>query len=236
MTAEEPPPSPGAEAGVVAPQTARRIARRWPLISAGLALALVVAIGVIIAFRRTHPFEFDREWMAEIIEHRSPLWTAPALVMNSLGGGIVGIAVVPVLTIAALLIFRRRWAALYYAIAAVLSAGAVQLLKVTVDRARPTDILVHADVGSFPSGHTANAATIAVALAIIFPRIWVWAAGTVYTVIMLLSRTYLGAHWLSDTLGGLLLGAGVAIIVWTPFAYTLLEERARSHRPFWSRT
>jgi undecaprenyl-diphosphatase len=48
---------------------------------------------------------------------------------------------------------------------------------------------------------------------------------------MAVSRTYLGAHWLSDTIGGILLGAGVAVIVWAPLAYKLAEEGLRPH-PF----
>ena len=48
---------------------------------------------------------------------------------------------------------------------------------------------------------------------------------------MALSRTYLGAHWLSDTIGGLILGAGIAVIVWAPLAYRLARERTQPH-PF----
>ncbi|MDQ1579794.1 MAG: hypothetical protein QOD05_569 [Microbacteriaceae bacterium] len=210
--------------------TARRIARFWPVVSASVAVVLVIAVGALIAFRPSEPFALDVRWMNEVIEHREPYWTVPALLMDFLGGGLFGVVIVPTCTILALLLFRRPWGALYYALAAALSAGVVQALKLTVGRARPEDILVHSDLGSFPSGHTANAATIAVTLGIIFLRTWVWAAGTVYTVLMLLSRTYLGAHWLSDTAGGLLLGAGLAVVVWAPFAYKVLAERSRPHR------
>ncbi|MEF2978799.1 phosphatase PAP2 family protein [Subtercola sp. YIM 133946] len=214
------------------PAKARRVRRFWPLISGVIAVLLAAVTGLIIALRdRGAPTEIDTDWMDEIIEHRSPVWTLPSLFMNYLGGGVVGVFVVPVGIIVVLLLFRRRWAALFFLIASVLSAGLVQLLKATFGRARPSEILVTADFGSFPSGHTANAATIAVCLAIIFPRVWVWAAGAAYVVLMLLSRTYLGAHWLTDTLAGMLIGAGVAIIVWAPFAVKLWEERARPH-PF----
>ena len=53
----------------------------------------------------------------------------------------------------------------------------VQLLKNLFGRARPEDILVVSDFGSFPSGHVANAATIAVAIGMIVPNVWVWVAG-----------------------------------------------------------
>lgn len=217
-------------------RTAHKVSRRWPLISASVCVALVVALGIVIALRPTQAFSFDREWMGEIVEHRSPFWLAPALVMNSLGAGIIGVIVVPVVTIVLLLLFRRPWAALYYAVAIIVSAGVVQLLKATVGRSRPKAILVTADVGSFPSGHTANAATMALVLAIVFPIVWVWVAGSCYTVAMMLSRTYLGAHWLSDTIGGLLLGVGVAAMVWAPFAARLETERRAPHPPVWSRS
>lgn len=215
--------------------TAHRVSRRWPLVSASVAVALVVALGIVIAYRPTQAFSVDRQWMGEIIEHRSPVWLVPALVMNSLGGGLLGVIIVPLATIVVLLLFRRPWAALYYTVAIVASAAVVQLLKVTVGRSRPSAILVQADVGSFPSGHTANAATMTLVLAIIFPLVWVWIAGACYTVAMMVSRTYLGAHWLSDTIGGLLLGLGVAAVVWAPFAARLEHERRAAHPPVWSR-
>jgi membrane-associated phospholipid phosphatase len=205
----------------------RKVQRFWPLVSAFGAVLLGVLIGVLIMLRGAgNPLGVDTEWMDEIVEHRSPVWEVPSLVMNALGGGLIGVLVVPLTIIATLCLFRRFWAALYFAGASALSAGLVQL-KGLFGRARPPEILVSADFGSFPSGHVANAATMVVALGIILQRTWVWIAGAVYVVLMLLSRTYLGAHWLSDTVGGLLLGVGVAVIVWAPLANRLFRERQR---------
>ena len=83
------------------------------------------------------------------------------------------------------------------------------------------------DTGSFPSGHVANAATMAAVLCIVFWRTWVWIAGVVYTILMMLSRTYLGVHWLTDTIGGLLVGVAIAVIVWAPLADPLRREAER---------
>ena len=205
---------------------AAKVSRRWPLISGAIAVLLVAGMGALIAYRAGNlPFDFDTEWMEEIVEHRSPLWEFPALVMNHVGGGIFGALILPLLIIATLCILRRFWAALFFAIASVLSAGLVQLLKNIFERPRPEEILVAADLGSFPSGHVANAATMAVVLGFIVRKLWVWIAGLAYTIVMLLSRNYLGAHWLSDTIGGLVLGAAVAVIVWAPLAHKLYRER-----------
>ncbi|MET3566199.1 undecaprenyl-diphosphatase [Leifsonia sp. 563] len=211
---------------------AARVTRRWPVVAASVAVVLVVGLGLIIALRPREPFAIDAEWMGEIVEHRSPLWLGPALFFNYVGGSILGSVVIPVLIFLLLLAFRRPWGATFFAIASVLSVVCVQLIKHTVGRARPTEILVNADTGSFPSGHTANAATMVVVLGILFPRVWVWILGVVWAVLMAVSRTYLGAHWISDTIGGLLLGAGVAVIVWAPLAHRLAREAAEPH-PFW---
>ncbi|TFC05613.1 phosphatase PAP2 family protein [Cryobacterium adonitolivorans] len=227
----EPTPPGPTRPDAAADVPARRIARRWPLISGAVAVLLAFLLGALILTRGNgRPIEADAEWMEEILEHRSPVWEVPALVMNFLGAGIAGVIVIPLLIVVTLLVLKRPWAALYFVIATIVSAGLVQLLKTLFGRARPEDMLITSDFGSFPSGHVANAATMAVALGIIFPWLWVWIAGAVYTVAMMVSRTYLGAHWLTDTVGGLLLGVGVAVVLWAPLAAKLDGENTIARR------
>ncbi|HEV7183024.1 MAG TPA: phosphatase PAP2 family protein [Leifsonia sp.] len=211
-----------------------RIARLWWVVSAVGVLVLVVVLAAVIFYRQADkPFGFEVEWMGVLVKARAPIWTIPALVFDWLGGGISSLVFVPLAIIAGLLIWRRPWAALYYVIAAVTSVTLTTIIKNLVGRPRPTEILVQPDFGSFPSGHSANAALIAVTLGIVFLRTWVWVTGTVYTLLMMLSRTYLGAHWISDTVGGMLIGAGVAVIIWAPFAFRLYRERRLPHPPIW---
>ena len=204
---------------------AERVGRRAPVIAGVFAVIAAALLGLIVSARSDFLFEFDEEWAEDVFEARGPVGDVFAFLMNDLGGGVVGVFVVPIVTAVILLICRRPWGALYFIIASAASAGVVQLLKNLFGRARPEDILVHSDFGSFPSGHVANAATIAVAIGVIVPIVWVWIAGAAYTVLMAVSRTYLGAHWLSDTLGGLLVGAGMALVLWAAFATQLERER-----------
>ncbi|MBF4572853.1 phosphatase PAP2 family protein [Herbiconiux sp. VKM Ac-1786] len=231
------PPPPAETLGPPEPPVPYKVTRRWPVVSAIVALLVAVLLGVLVVVREQGlPFGIDEEWMDEILENRTPILEAPSLAMNYLGGGILAVVVIPLIVIALLLIFRRPWAALFFTISIILSAAVVQVLKTAVGRPRPEDMLVVSDFGSFPSGHSANAATLAVVLGIVFARTWIWVAGSVYTLLMMASRTYLGAHWLTDTIGGLLLGAGVAALVWAPFAAKIYAERVRDHRPVWNRS
>ncbi len=210
-------------------RTRARATSWWLPISGGTALVAALGLGLVVTLRAS-PYGLDAEWMEEITEHRSAVWLVPSLVMNTVGGGILGVFIIPFLTTVLLAVFARPWGAVYFLVATVVSAAIVHLLKAAFARARPVDILVNVDAGSFPSGHVANAATMAVALALIVGRAWVWYAGSVWVVLMALSRTYLGAHWVSDTVGGALLGAAVAVMLWAPFAARLGTESWRLPR------
>jgi len=87
----------------------------------------------------------------------------------------------------------------------------VVLGKIVIGRPRPLDQVIFTEGKAFPSGHAAFAGALAMAL-------WLWAGcrknwwkGLLlfFAIGMAWSRTYLCAHWLSDTLAGLAWGAGV---------------------------
>jgi len=187
---------------------------------AGLTLvALACGLGAWVFFRGPTPFAIDVWWNGLFAAAPSPLLLGFAVTMDEIGGHWIAVFVVPLGGALALFVFGRRWGALYFLAASVASAVFVQVLKHTFGRARPEDILVLSDHGSFPSGHTANAATVAVVAAVLFPSVWVRIAGVVWVILMAFSRTYLHAHWLSDTLGGALVGAGMALLLGAFFSH-----------------
>ncbi|WP_370544483.1 phosphatase PAP2 family protein [Frondihabitans sp. VKM Ac-2883] len=63
---------------------------------------------------------------------------------------------------------------------------------------------------SFPSGHTASAAAFASGVAIENPALAV--AVVPIAAVVGYSRLHVGAHWLSDVVGGALIGVGVAAV------------------------
>lgn len=176
-------------------------------------LVAATLLGAAIVFGYTEPPGFDTWWNETVSASRSDWMLSFALLLDHIGGGWIAILLVPVLVIVALLIARRWQAAVFAAVAFLVSAGAVQLLKHLFGRARPEDMIVASDFGSFPSGHAANAATIAMVLWLVFPRVWTAILGIAWVVAMAISRTLLSVHWATDTLGGALVGAGVVLVL-----------------------
>jgi membrane-associated phospholipid phosphatase len=89
-------------------------------------------------------------------------------------------------------------------------------VKAATDRARPPGALIETTAASFPSGHAIATAVTALGLVLVFahpgPSRWRWEVHAVeFTAVMALSRVYLRAHWLSDTVAGALIGAGLAL-------------------------
>ncbi|HWV50186.1 MAG TPA: phosphatase PAP2 family protein, partial [Microbacterium sp.] len=175
-------------------------------------LLAAIALGAYLTIDggAAEPSELDTWWHDLMLDAAPDALITVSHVMNRIGGGWIAILVVPG-AVGVGLLLARRWRSAVFALAAfAASAVLVQLLKELFGRARPEDMLVVSDYGSYPSGHTANAATIAVVLCVLFPRVWMFALGALWVLTMALSRTVLAVHWLSDTVGGALVGASAA--------------------------
>jgi membrane-associated phospholipid phosphatase len=63
---------------------------------------------------------------------------------------------------------------------------------------------------SFPSGHTQQASALFITLMMEFRKKWLYIIGVLGMLFVGLSRMYLGVHWPTDVIGGLMIG-----ILWT---------------------
>lgn len=193
----------------------------------GVLLAvLAVVLGILVTVEAD--IDID-DWWNGFVSVFAPL-DPIAFAMNFLGGGWFATFVVPLGAAGILLALRRPWGAVFVVVASAASAAGVQVLKAIFGRARPEDMIVISDHGSFPSGHTANAATIAVIAVVLVPRVWMAVVGGAWVFAMAFSRTQVHAHWFSDTVGGALIGAGVALIVAGAFTVRIDRERTRLDR------
>ncbi|MFJ6678705.1 phosphatase PAP2 family protein [Microbacterium sp. NPDC091382] len=192
------------------------------------AILLVIAVATGIAVEATDSELIDLDaWWNTYVTTFLPGIRPVSFLMNVLGAGVVGTYVVPLVGAALLALAKRPWGAVFFLAASIVGALLVQLLKGLFGRVRPEEMLVISDHGSFPSGHTANAAVIATVAVILFPRAWVAVVGIAWTLLMAFSRTQVHAHWLTDTLGAMVLGVATTLLVAAALTIPIVRERER---------
>ncbi|OBA76609.1 phosphatidic acid phosphatase [Mycobacterium sp. 1554424.7] len=159
--------------------------------------------------------------------HRD-LWLTAALRVATEAGGPAALAALAAVACAVVVGRYRSWLPVALALAGVVGiALAIFTAKALVIRERPhiTFAVIAEEGFSFPSGHAAGTAAIALLSAWMLTRwlvaswtwrVVVWSVAIGMSVVIGFSRVYLGVHYVSDVLAGWLLGmawAGVVMLV-----------------------
>lgn len=173
------------------------------------------------------------EWMMHVMQSlRAPLADEIMVAISQFGDKIVTVPLMG--AVLGYLAWRRYWLAAAHWLGAVVFAGVVTvLLKQWLSLERPMELFSGTVSYAFPSGHTAVMAVIfgffAVMVAHALPRSWRWIPYTLAAALVsavAFARLYLGAHWLSDVLGGFLLG-----LIWTALLGVGYRRHARQTVP-----
>ena len=170
---------------------------------------------VLLALRRAdNPEEpVGPRWLAEVARDVTAL-------------GSVSVLTLVVCAVGGFLVLVRRWRTLALVVGSTVGGAVVNtLLKSLFARPRPTVVphLTHVLTESFPSGHAMLSAivylTLGALLAQLVERRWqrAYLVGVALTLTLLigLTRVYLGVHYPTDVLGGWMAGLAWALLTAT---------------------
>ena len=161
--------------------------------------------------------EFDTGFFTSINDFRSDLGISIFKIFTYFGN-----IYIPLVILACLLIFlKNKWIFLIQTSSYAFAGLITYLAKIFIARPRPMEALIKIpSTYSFPSGHTVTSIVFYVMLVYLLTynkkkevRNASIVLATIFSLLISFSRPYLGVHYLSDILGGMLLSIPILIVL-----------------------
>jgi undecaprenyl-diphosphatase len=227
---------------------AARMMARFAGIERVVLIGVIAAAAILLAFAtlanavgRGSTRAFD-DWLlvslrtpGNLADPIGPIWFEE-MMRDFTAMGSTGVLTLMVVTIAGFLAMTRKGLAALFVLASVIGGTLLsQTMKWAYARPRP-DLVPHgAEVytASFPSGHSMMSAIVYLTLGALLARtqadrvvkVYVLSVAVTITVLVGVSRVYLGVHWPTDVLAGWTLGGVWALCCW--LVMTWLQARGQ---------
>ena len=218
----EPEAEPGLPPSTPEAAMASRPARPYPRIAAGVLVAWVLILGVVVGFGELVVKDSNGNWLGDttiprwFAAHRTPAGNHWSDII-SVCCATTGILVVAVAACLLFLLFIRRWRPVAF-LAVVMFGELAAFLAAAAVVKRPRPYVHHLDhhlpTSAYPSGHMAATCCLYIAIAIVvigYARGW-WrwlflVPAIVMPVLIALARMYRGEHHPTDITGSIIFAA-----------------------------
>ncbi len=161
---------------------------------------------------------------ANLSDPAGPRWLEEMMRDFTALGSVGVLAVLTLVVIGFLILVKKRHVAWMVAGSIISGALVGQALKWGFARPRP-DLVPHGTfvyTQSFPSGHAMLSAVVYLTLGALLARtqinpwlkLYLLSVAAILTVLVGVSRVYLGVHWPTDVLAGWVVGIGWALLCW----------------------
>lgn len=225
-------------------RTAKWLGGFEPLVLLAIGLVIAAVWGFIsladeVIEGETH--HLDRQVVRSMRQADDPAAPIGPLWLQEMGrdatalGGIGFILLLTLVVVGFLLMSNRRATAVFMLLAVGGGFLITHLLKELISRPRPDIVphLSHVSTHSFPSGHTMISAVVYLALGAITATVvgrrrlkwYVLSIAFLLTLIVGVSRVYLGVHYPTDVLAGWIAGLAWALLCWV--VARLLQRRGQ---------
>jgi membrane-associated phospholipid phosphatase len=222
-----------------------RALRRGRTVLGAYSVVVLIVAALALAARSMSVLPLDLPFTRELQETTFPGFAGLMQFVTFMGNPSQA-TIIDLLAVAFLLVLRMPLEAMFTLLTGLADAVG-GLLKLVVGRHRPASDLVHVfqiiKTPSFPSGHTLHFAVfygfLIFVVAINYKPSWqrnvLVVALAIPIALVGLSRIYLGEHWLSDVIGGYLVGALclvplIAGYLWARERYVVTARAPFVHR------